>query len=382
MEFIERTLKKDVINSIRRNPVTAIIGARQVGKSTLAKKVIEEIDNGLYVDLEKPSDRVLLTEAESFFYLHNGKLICLDEIQLLPNLFSVIRSVVDDENFSGKFMVLGSASPELLRQTSESLAGRIAYFELSPFSLEEIQNISSLNNFRLRGGFPKSLLSDHDEEAFEWLENFKITFLERDLRQFGFNLPPDVLHRFWTMLAHINGQLLNLSQLGRSLGVSQTTIRNYIDVLHHTFMLRLIPPYHGNVKKRLVKSPKVYIRDTGILHALLRISSFDELFAHPVYGSSWESTVIENLLLKYKKWDFCFYRTSAGSELDLVLSKANTMIVFEIKTSSSPKVSKGFWTALETLKPDEAYVIAPVRQPYPLKNNVWVYPMETFLMKE
>ncbi len=381
MQYIERLLSDQIRNSLDRNPVTAIIGARQVGKSTLAKKIVEQYDKWLYLDLEKPSDRILLTDAESFFYLHKRKTICMDEIQLSPDIFSIIRSVVDDSSFRGKFLVLGSASPELLKQTAQTLAGRISYFELTPFLWEEISGLRTLQTYHLRGGFPISILAETDEIAFEWLDNFIITFLERDLRTFGFNLPPDTLHRLWKMIAHVHGQIINYSQLANALGVSQPTVRYYIDVLSKTFMLRTLQPYYANVKKRLVKRPKIYIRDTGILHALSRITTFDDLYAHPLYGVSWEGIVIENIIQKYKQWESFFYRTASGDEIDLVLEKGRKKIAIEIKTSASPKLTKGFWRALEVLQPDETYVIAPVRQTYPLNKDVWVYRFEDFLQR-
>lgn len=381
MQYIERLLSDQIRNSLDRNPVTAIIGARQVGKSTLAKKIVEQYDKWLYLDLEKPSDRILLTDAESFFYLHKRKTICMDEIQLSPDIFSIIRSVVDDSSFRGKFLVLGSASPELLKQTAQTLAGRISYFELTPFLWEEISGLRTLQTYHLRGGFPISILAETDEIAFEWLDNFIITFLERDLRTFGFNLPPDTLHRLWKMIAHVHGQIINYSQLANALGVSQPTVRYYIDVLSKTFMLRTLQPYYANVKKRLVKRSKIYIRDTGILHALSRITTFDDLYAHPLYGVSWEGIVIENIIQKYKQWESFFYRTASGDEIDLVLEKGRKKIAIEIKTSASPKLTKGFWRALEVLQPDETYVIAPVRQTYPLNKDVWVYRFEDFLQR-
>jgi len=277
---------------------------------------------------------------------------------------------------------LGSASPELLRQTSETLAGRIAYFELTPFSLTEISHITSLQAYHLRGGFPKAILAETDADTFEWLENFKLTFLERDLRMFGFNIPPQRLHRLWTMLAHLNGQFLNLTELAKAMGLDQKTIRNHIDVLQKTFMLRILQPYHSNTKKRLTKTPKIYIRDTGILHALLQINTFEVLFSHPAYGSSWEILVIENILQAYKGWEPYFFRTSAGAELDLVLTKANKKIAIEIKASSSPKVTRGFWSAIETVQPDEVYIIAQVKSSFPFKKDVWVYPLNEFINKE
>lgn len=382
MAIISRYIEEEISNSLTNNPVTAIIGARQVGKSTLAKMMVGREENSIYLDLERPSDRVKLTDAEAFFDLHRDKLICIDEIQLVPDLFAVMRSIIDDVKFTGKFLVLGSASPELLRQSAESLAGRVSYFELSPFHLSEINGDHTVKEYHLRGGFPRSILATADAEAFEWLENFKLTFLERDLRMFGFNLPPQRLHRLWTMLAHLNGQQLNYSQIANSMGFDQKTIRNHIDILQKTFMIRILKPYHVNTKKRLVKTPKIYIRDTGILHALLGISSYTELFSHPIYGSSWEVVVIENILQKYKKWEPHFFRTSAGAELDLVLTKANKKIAFEIKASPTPKVSRGFWSAIDAVQPDHTYIIAQVQDSYPFKNGVWVYPIQKFLNLE
>ncbi len=382
MALIDRSLELRISDSLGLNPVTAIIGARQVGKSTLAKMIVGRDEKSLYLDMEKPSDRAKLTDAEAFFGLHNDKLICIDEIQLIPNLFSVMRSLVDDAEFKGKFLVLGSASPELLRQSAESLAGRISYFELTPFLLSEIKEHHSLRKYHLRGGFPRAILAPSDEISFDWLANFKMTFLERDLRMFGFNLPPERLHRLWTMLAHLNGQQLNYSQISKSMGFDQKTIRNHIDILSKTFMIRLLKPFHTNTKKRLVKSPKIYIRDTGILHALLRISTYEELYSHPIYGSSWETLVIENILQKHKNWEPYYYRTSSGAELDLVLTKANKKIAFEIKASPAPKVSRGFWSAIDDVAPDYSYIIAQVEEPYPYKNDVWVYPLTKYLNNE
>ncbi len=359
-------------------PVVAIVGARQVGKTTLAKSLLANFNDVIFLDLEKNSDRQIIENTEKFLNLNKGKVICIDEIQMMPQVFAEMRNFVDN-NENTKFIVLGSSSPNLLRQTSESLAGRIFYFELSAFLWMEIKNKTPMQTYRLRGGMPRSILAKNNNLAFVWLKNYIRTFLERDLRNFGFNIPPDILHRFWQMLAHINGQVLNSSQLANSMGVSHTTIKTYIDILANTFMLRIIPPYYINIKKRLIKSPKVYFRDTGVLHALLNINTYNELFVHPVYGSSWEVTVIENIIAKYKDWNHYFYRTASGNEIDLVLIKANSIIAIEIKTSNTPKLSKGFWYALDDIKATEVYVIAPVRMPFPLKNNVMVYPLGDFL---
>ncbi len=377
--FYKRQITINIEKSLNSNPVTAILGARQTGKTTLSKKLLSEYKSALYIDLEKPSDRVMLSEPERFFKINNNKIICLDEIQLFPDIFPVIRSIIDDSEYNIKFLIIGSASPDLLRQSSESLAGRIAYFELSPFLLSEISDKNSLENYWQKGGFPLSLLAADDELSNNWRKNFILTFLERDLRNFGFNIPPETLNRLWKMIAHLNGQTLNYSQLSNSMGYSDTTIRKYIDILSGTYMLRILQPFHINIKKRLIKSPKIYIRDTGILNTLLNINNYNELFTHPVFGSSWEVLCIENIINTFKNWEAFYYRTSNGNEIDLVLTKANEKIAIEFKTSLSPSVSKGFWNALEDLKTDKAFIIAPIKTAYPYKNNVWVYPINEFL---
>ncbi len=359
----------------------AIIGARQVGKTTLVKTLIQKGKETIFLDLEKSSDRLVIAETENFLNLNKEKTICIDEIQMMPSLFSELRNFVDN-NKDTQIIVLGSSSPDLLRNTSESLAGRIYYFELSPFLWKEVKTITNIQNYILVGGLPLSMLAKTTDESFMWLENFIRTFLERDLRNFGFNIAPDTLRRLWKMLAHNNGQILNSSQLGNAMGLSHTTINKYIDILANTFMLRILQPYHTNLKKRLIKSPKVYFRDTGILNSLLNINTFDELFSHPVYGTAWEIIVIENIINKYKGWDFFFYRTASGNEIDLVLTKAKRVIAIEIKASTTPKLGRGFWQALDDIQATEAYVIAQVNINYPMKNNVMVYSLNDFLEKE
>ena len=379
--MLTRLLKTEIEKYIGRIPVIAIVGARQVGKTTLAKSLLQSGKETVFLDLEKSSDRLVIAETENFLNLNKGKTICIDEIQMMPSLFSELRNFVDN-NKDTQFIVLGSSSPDLLRNTSESLAGRIYYFELAPFLWQEIKTISSLHNYILTGGLPLSLLAKNTDGSFMWLDNFIRTFLERDLRNFGFNIAPDTLRRLWKMLAHNNGQVLNSSQLGNAMGLSHTTINKYIDILKNTFMLRILQPYHTNLKKRLIKSPKVYFRDTGILNSLLNINSFDELFSHPIYGTAWEIVVIENIINKYKGWDFFFYRTASGNEIDLVLTKAKRVIAIEIKASTTPKLGRGFWQALEDIKATEAYVIAQVNINFPMKNNVMVYNLNDFLDKE
>ena len=379
--MITRLLKAEIVKYVGRIPVIAIIGARQVGKTTLAKSLIQKGKETIFLDLEKSSDRLVIAETENFLNLNKGKTICIDEIQMMPSLFSELRNFVDN-NKDTQIIVLGSSSPDLLRNTSESLAGRIYYFELSPFLWKEVKTITNIQNYILVGGLPLSMLAKTTDESFMWLENFIRTFLERDLRNFGFNIAPDTLRRLWKMLAHNNGQVLNSSQLGNAMGLSHTTINKYIDILANTFMLRILQPYHTNLKKRLIKSPKIYFRDTGILNSLLNINTFDELFSHPVYGSAWEIIVIENIINKYKGWDFFFYRTASGNEIDLVLTKAKRVIAIEIKASTTPKLSRGFWQALDDIQATEAYVIAQVNINYPMKNNVMVYSLNDFLEKE
>jgi len=324
----------------------------------------------------------MLEDPENFFRIFNNRIICLDEIQLVPDIFPVMRSIIDDEEFDIKFLITGSASPHLLRQSSETLAGRITYFYLSPITLNEVDDTISLDRFVLRGGFPLSLLSENDQDSFRWREGFILTYLERDLRQFGFNIPPETLRRLWKLIAHTNGQVLNYSQFSTTMGISDMTVRKYVSILESTFMLRLLQPFHLYIKKRLIKSPKLFIKDAGITNALLNIREFTELFSHPAYGGVWEALCIENIIEKFSEWEPWFYRTSTGNELDLILTKANKKIAIEIKTSSIPKVTRGYWQALEDVKADKGFIIAQVKHPYPYKNGIWIYPIKEFLKLE
>ncbi len=375
--IIKRQLADNIALQFDKLPVTAILGPRQVGKSTLSKHIISNYPQSIYLDLELEKDRNVLSDANTFFELNKNKLICLDEVQFSPNIFKEIRGFVD-QNPNTKFLILGSSSPELLRQSAESLAGRIFYYELTPFLWTEILDKIEFNDYWFKGGYPRSVLNDNDFST-EWLRNYIKTFLERDVRQFGYNIPPENLKRLWTMLAHLNGQLLNYELLAQSLGVSAPTVKSYIDILEHTFMIRRLAPYHSNSKKRLQKSPKLYIRDTGILHNLLGIVDFNNLYSHPAYGFSWETMVIENVINKYKGYSPYFYRTSNGNELDLILVKGQDIIAIEIKATSVPKLSIGFWNAIADIKPTNGYVIAQVAMSYPLKNSIMVHSLQDFL---
>ena len=370
-------MEEELVQSLASFPVTVILGPRQCGKSTLAKHVIATREDTLFLDLERPSDLRKLTDPELFLKTHRQKLICIDEVQVGPELFPIIRAEVDAERRPGRLLLLGSASQELIRKSSESLAGRIHYIELAPFSLGELvahqeQFRSCLMEVWNRGGFPESILAPTDGSSMIWREDFVRTYLEHDIAQFGFSVGSQVMRRFWSMLAHYHGQLLNLSKLGQSLGVTHPTIKRYLDILVQTYMVRSLPPYSANLKKRLVKSAKVYIRDPGILHALLEIESTDQLLGHPVVGASWEGFCIEQILQAKPRWRPSFYRTSSGEEIDLVLERGRKKLAFEFKASMSPKLSKGFKGTLDVLQPDHTWVVAPVEEPYPLQQNVTV----------
>lgn len=375
--YIKRIITASIKQKLGNMPGVIILGPRQCGKSTLAKAIISEIGGAAYIDLERPSDVSKLRDPEAFFSLNSDKLICLDEIQRVPELFPVLRSVMDENRKNGQFIILGSASPDLIKQSSETLAGRISYFELTPFILKEVSadhHLTTLRKLWLRGGFPRSYLASNEKESFEWRIDFIRTFLERDIPQLGFRTPAKTLERFWTICAHLHGQLLNSSKLGESMGVSHHTVRSYVDMLEQSFVLRVLRPYETNLKKRLIKSPKLYIRDSGILHALLGIENHNDLLGHPVYGVSWEGLVVENLLSLLPKWKASFYRTSSGSEIDLILEKGNRHVAIECKGSTSPNLNRGFWNAVSDLKFKEVWVVAPVREAYPIEKGIMVGP--------
>ena len=381
-KYISRLLESEIQECLQDFPAVALLGPRQCGKSTLAKALITDKKDVIYLDLERPSDLQKLSEPELFFAHNSDKLFCLDEIQRAPELFAPLRSVIDTNRRNGQFLLLGSASRDLIRQSSESLAGRIAYLELTPFLLPEVNNTHgtvTLNTLWMRGAFPDSLLARNDKSSRRWRENFIRTFLERDIPQLGYRIPASTIYRVWQMCAHNQGQLLNTSQLGSALGISHTTVRSYIDLLSQTFMLRVLQPFNANVKKRLVKSPKVYLRDSGILHFLLKIDSFDELLGHPVLGASWETVVLENIIAARPDWQPFFYRTAAGAEIDLLLLRGSRRVAVECKASMTPKLTRGFWNALDDLNVESAWIIAPVEESYPLKKNVRVSSLSYFL---
>ncbi|MBT4263540.1 MAG: ATP-binding protein [Deltaproteobacteria bacterium] len=382
--YIKRNTENQIETYLSDFPAVAILGPRQCGKTTLAKRIGLNNQNAIHIDLEKQSDLRKLQDPELFFQANRESLVCLDEIQRIPDLFPTLRSVIDDRNRNSQFLILGSASRDLLRQSSESLAGRIAYIELTPFSFVELKDAEEVTPIQqedlwMRGGFPRSVLAATNNASIVWRQNFVRTFLERDIPQLGFQIPAASISRLWQMLAHQQGQLLNGSRIGKSLGVSHTTVRSYLELLSQTFMIRLLPPLLPNLKKRLVKSPKIYVRDSGVLHSLLEIDSYNGLLGHPVYGNSWEGFALENILSVYSDWNANFYRTSAGAELDLVLSRGNRRIAIEFKASTTPHLTKGFWNALEDLSIEKAWIVALVDSAYPIRENVMVTPLDQFL---
>ena len=359
-------------------PAVLLLGPRQVGKTTLARAIAAAQPDAVFLDLERAADRARLAEPELFFARHREHLVVVDEVQFLPELFTHLRPEIDAARRPGRFLLLGSAAGDLLRQRAESLAGRIGYIELTPLLAAEMPgDAASLQRLWCRGGFPLSQLAPGDAQSYTWRQDFIQTFLQRDLRSFGVNVPADTLHRFWRMLAHLQGQLFNASQLGASLGgAAHTTATRYLGTLVDAMVVRRLEPLLPNVGKRLVKSPKVYVRDSGLVHALLGIDSLDALQGHPIAGASWEGFVLEQIAAQLPAGaTLSFYRTAAGTELDAVVEIGQQRVGIEIKFSLSPKVSKGFWLALEDLGVQRALVVAPVTEPYPLAANVDVVPL-------
>ena len=356
---------------ISYNPVVAVLGARQVGKTTLAR-IIEDDWEGEshYFDLELIDDVVRLDEPQFALSSLNG-LVVLDEIQNRPDLFSTLRVLADRPNLPARFLILGSASPDLLQQGSETLAGRIAFHQLTGFSLDEI-TLPEFNKLWLRGRFPRAFTAANDKRSFRWLSDFIRTFLERDLPRFGNSVPNLLLHRFWPMLAHYHGQVLNSSELARAFGISYRTVQKYLDLLEATFMVRSLRPWYSNIGKRLVKSPKIYIRDSGLVHSLLRISTREELETHPKVGASWEGFMLENLIqvMGLEEQQCFFWATHTGAEIDLVVEEASGLRGFEFKRTSAPKLTRSMHNALEDLKLKSIDVIHAGDNTYPLHQKV------------
>ncbi len=371
--FIERTfLKTEVEKALKRSRVIALTGPRQCGKTTLARIFITP-DSLNYFDLEDPVSLARLDEPMTALRDLQGTVV-IDEIHHKPELFPVLRVLADRKPLPAKFLILGSASQKLLRQSSESLAGRLETITMSGFSLEET-GIKSQPVHWLRGGLPPSFLAISDEDSLIWRKNFTQTFLERDVPRLGFNIPATTLLRFWTMLAHYHGQIWNAAELARSLGVNESTTRRYLDLLESVFMMRQLKPWHANLKKRQVKSPKVYLRDSGLLHQLLGIRSFKDLQNHPKCGASWEGYAVEEIIKVVRPDEICFWATHSGAEMDLLLIKDGRKIGIELKRMDAPRITPSMRIAIEDLKLDNLTVIYPGDRRYSLSDKITVIPL-------
>lgn len=380
--MIPRRLRQTLIEALSSNPSVALLGPRQVGKTTLAFAVKEELD-AHYIDLENRLDEARIADFTSFYETHGDRLVIIDEVQRRPGLFEEIRGVIDAQRRKGRrtglFLFLGSASRDLLAQSGESLAGRIRCLELHPIDWMEYEGKKghSLNRLWLRGGFPESLLATDDPWSLQWREDLIRTYLERDIPTMGPRIPASTLGRLWTMIAHQQGGTLNMSQLARSIDMSVPTIDRYLDLLTDLFLIRRLPPYSTNTRKRMVKAPKLYVSDSGMAHALLHIGTMGELIGHPASGGTWEGFVISNLLSAASpKMKAFFYRSAKGEEIDLLLElpKGRRWAV-EIKRSSVPSLSKGFYRACEDIEADARFVIYDGREEFMLSDGVKAIPL-------
>lgn len=374
--MIERRIRSELTARLDGSPAVALLGPRQVGKTTLAQELADDRPS-IYLDLESDRDRAKLTDPELYLESHEDKLVILDEVHRLPDLFQLLRGLIDRGRRkglrTGRFLLLGSASMELLAQSGESLAGRIAYLEMRPLDALEVSD-EDAERLWVRGGFPDSYLATTDAASRRWRQDFIRTYLERDIPMLGPRIPAETLRRFWTMLAHHQSGLLNASDLGRSLGVDSKTIASYLDLLVDLLLVRRLEPWHSNSGKRLVKSPRVYVRDSGIVHTLLGLGSREDVLGHPVAGASWEGFAIETLISAAPEGTQAnFYRTSAGAEIDLLLTiPGHGLWAFEIKRSLSPKVERGFHHACADLDPARRIVIYPGEESYRLAENIEV----------
>lgn len=379
--MIKRHTETELLQLLEQFPAVAMLGPRQIGKTTLAQQIAAcTKPSPVYLDLENPIDLAKLDDPSQYFQTHTDRLIILDEIQRTPGLFQVLRGVIDRRRragqHGGQFLILGSASLDLLKQSSESLAGRIAYKELTGLTVSEVTP-NDQETLWLRGGFPESFLARDDRASMRWRMNFISTYLERDVPQLGPRIPAVTLRRLWTMLAHSQGEQVNVAKLAGGLDVSAHTAKRYIELLEDLLLLRTLRPWAGNIKKRLVKAPKMYIRDSGITHALLHLTTIDDVLGHPVAGASWEGFVLENILSVVPDgatgW---FYRTAAGAEIDLVIEQGlRQRVALEIKRSLAPSVSKGFHLGCEDIKATHRFIVYPGAEQYPVSNGVIVMPL-------
>lgn len=393
--MIERQFVSELQDRLSFYPGVVLLGARQVGKSTLARYIAKQTPGAVFLDLELPADRARLDNPAAFFAAHRNHLVVIDEVQTFPELFAQLRPEIDAARHAGRFLLLGSASGVLLRQSAESLAGRVSYLELSPLLWDEVQSsllapssthqarLLAVQQYWLRGGMPLSLLAPTDAKSLRWRNDYLQSLVRRDLLALGITIPSETLWRFLRMLAHQHGQLFNASALAVAMGgISPITVSRYLDIFCDALIVRKLEPYFANLGKRLVKSPKVYFRDLGLLHALLNIGQAHDLQGHPMAGYSWEGLVINHLAAQMSQGfggnaSLYFYRTSAGAEMDAVIDTGSERIGFEIKLSDAPRVTKGFWNACADLQLSRAYVVAPVEHAWPLSDIAKVVPFAT-----
>ncbi len=373
---IDRKIEKTVRSRLEAVPAVVLLGPRQVGKTTLARKIAGDWPTGaLYLDMERPADRRKLDDADAYLRAQQGKLVVIDEIHRVPHLFEVLRGIIDDWRAaglrSGHFLLLGSAALDLMQQASESLAGRVAYLDVTPLTAQELPESLNADTLWLRGGFPDSLLASNDAASLNWRRDFIRTYLERDVPMFAPRLPAPAVGRLWTMLAHNQGELLAQSRLAQALGVSAPTVGRYLDLLVNLQLVRSLQPWSNNAAKRLVKTPKTYVRDSGLVHALLELKTLDDVLGHPVAGHSFEGLVIEALInASASRYVPYFYRTQVGAEIDLVLARGNTPeIAIEVKRSSAPTVQKGFALACDDLRISRRYVVYPGHEQFGLRHG-------------
>lgn len=386
-DMLKRWITNKLEKTIEYTPAVALLGPRQIGKTTLAK-AISKVRRSIYLDLESPEDLLKMQDPLSFLSDHKDQLVILDEIHRIPDLFMTLRGVIDKNRRAGRkgeqFLLLGSASMDLLRQSSESLAGRISYMTMSGLHVLEIADEKAeIQKLWLRGGFPNSYLASSEGEGIEWLEMLIRTYLERDVPQMGFRVPATRLRRLWTMLAHLQGEVINHSKLGGNLEVDGKTITHYLDILVDLLLVRRLEPWYENVKKRLVKSPRFYIRDSGILHRLLGISSYGALLSNPILGKSWEGFVIENILsILPNHIQPYWYHTSSGAEIDLILKMSSTtLFAIEIKYGTTPKIKPGFHQASDDIKATQKFIVYSGDDEFPIGNNTTVISLKKMMIK-
>ena len=371
--MFDRLATPKIAAHLEWSPAVGILGPRQVGKTTLAQHFASDPAKAIYLDLDTASARARLSNPSAFFGANRQRLVVLDEIQNQPELLQELRGEIDQDRRPGRFLILGSASFKLLKQ-SQSLAGRLSLVDMSPLLVSEAcVQFADIERLWLRGGFPNSLLAPTDAAAWDWRDALIRHFLNTDLAQLGINVEPELMRRYWRMLAHLHGQLFNASSIAMSLGVAASTATRYLDHLCNALMVRRLEPHHINIGKRLVKSPKVYVRDSGLLHSLLSIQSVNDLLGHPSTGASWEGFVMEQIAAHMPAGaSLSFYRTAAGAEMDAVVEMGRVRMGFEVKFSSAPKVTKGFWQAREDLQLTHAHIIAPVAEGWPMQDGVSV----------